>query len=117
MLICPEGDSRRRRHAHTACVLAARSRGELLLREEWQRTQPKGPSLWRRLLGRSDGPAAQPPWTFTRSGSTRMISRSSPGWRSGYSSTPMYFFASASMLASAPSLDGAVARPRTSTYS
>ena len=33
MLIAPEGDSRRRRHAHTACVLAARSRGQLVLRE------------------------------------------------------------------------------------
>jgi hypothetical protein len=49
MLIAPEGDARRRRHAHTECVLAARSRGRLVLREEWQRTQPRAPSLWRRL--------------------------------------------------------------------
>jgi hypothetical protein len=49
MLIAPEGDARRRRHAHTECVLAARSRGGLVLREEWQRTQPRAPSLWRRL--------------------------------------------------------------------
>jgi hypothetical protein len=49
MLIAPEGDTRRRRHAHTECVLAARSRGQLVLRDEWLRTQPRGPSLWRRL--------------------------------------------------------------------
>ncbi len=52
MLIAPEGDSRRRRHAHTECVMRARERGELLLREEWQRSQPSEPSRWRRLLGR-----------------------------------------------------------------
>jgi hypothetical protein len=52
MLIAPEGDTRRRRHAHTACVLAARRRGQLLLREDWLRTQPRRPSLWRRLLRR-----------------------------------------------------------------
>jgi len=50
MLIAPEGDTRRRRHAHTRCVLMARSRGELVLRDEWLRTQPRGPSLWRALL-------------------------------------------------------------------
>ena len=41
MLIAPEGDTRRRRHAHTECVLAARARGELVLRDEWLRTQPR----------------------------------------------------------------------------
>jgi hypothetical protein len=55
MLIAPEGETRRRRHAHTQCVVAARKRGELVLREEWLRTQPRGPSLWRRLLRRQDG--------------------------------------------------------------
>ena len=34
MLICPEGDSARRRHAHTECVLRARREGRLPLREE-----------------------------------------------------------------------------------
>jgi hypothetical protein len=53
MLIAPEGDTRRRRHAHTECVLAARAGGELALRDEWQRTQPHGPSLWRRLTRRA----------------------------------------------------------------
>jgi len=52
MLITPEGDTRRRRHAHSECVLAARARGELLLREDWQRSQPRPPSALRRLLGR-----------------------------------------------------------------
>jgi hypothetical protein len=52
MLIAPEGDTRRRRHAHTECVLAARSRGRLMLHDEWLRTQPRPPSLWRRLLRR-----------------------------------------------------------------
>jgi len=53
MLIAPEGDTRRRRHAHTECVLAARARGQLVLRDEWLRTQPHAPSLWKRLLRRS----------------------------------------------------------------
>jgi hypothetical protein len=52
MLIAPEGDTRRRRHAHTECVLAARKRGQLMLRDEWLRTQPRSRSLWSRLLGR-----------------------------------------------------------------
>jgi len=53
MLIAPEGDTRRRRHAHTECVLKARSRGQIVLRDEWLRTQPRAPSLWRRLLRRA----------------------------------------------------------------
>jgi hypothetical protein len=52
MLIAPEGDARRRRHAHTDCVLRARAAGQLALRDEWLRTQPRPESLWRRLLGR-----------------------------------------------------------------
>jgi hypothetical protein len=52
MLIAPEGDTRRRRHAHTECVLAARERGQLPLKDEWQSTQPRRPSLWSRLLRR-----------------------------------------------------------------
>jgi hypothetical protein len=52
MLIAPEGDTRRRRHAHTQCVLNARSCGQIVLRDEWQRTQPRSPSIWRRLLRR-----------------------------------------------------------------
>jgi hypothetical protein len=50
MLIAPEGDARRRRHAHTQCVLRARASGQLVLKDEWLRTQPRRPSWWRRLL-------------------------------------------------------------------
>jgi len=53
MLIAPEGDTRRRRHAHSECVLRARSRGELVLHDEWLRAQPRAPSLWRRLTRRA----------------------------------------------------------------
>jgi hypothetical protein len=52
MLIFPEGDKSRRRHAHTKCVLAARQRGQLTMHDEWLRAQPRAPSLWRELLGR-----------------------------------------------------------------
>jgi hypothetical protein len=44
MLIAPENDAARRRHAHTACVLTARRDGRLPTREEWQRTQPQPPA-------------------------------------------------------------------------
>jgi hypothetical protein len=53
MLIAPEGDTRRRRHAHTECVLAARARGQIVLRDEWLSAQPRRPSLWRRMLRRA----------------------------------------------------------------
>jgi hypothetical protein len=49
MLIAPEDDRTRRRHAHTECVLAARKAGKLPTRDEWLKTQPRGPSLWARL--------------------------------------------------------------------
>jgi hypothetical protein len=44
MLIVPEGDSARRRHAHAECVLAARRAGRLPTREEWERQQPRAPA-------------------------------------------------------------------------
>jgi hypothetical protein len=50
MLITPEGDPSRRRHAHSACVLSARRAGRLPTREEWQRTQPRPPRRWPGLL-------------------------------------------------------------------
>lgn len=40
MLIVPEGDPSRRRHAHTECVMRARRAGGLPTREEWARSQP-----------------------------------------------------------------------------
>jgi hypothetical protein len=52
VLIAPEGDTARRRHAHTGCVLAERKAGRLPSEEEWRRTQPQPPSLWRRLRSR-----------------------------------------------------------------
>ncbi|MBV9195466.1 MAG: hypothetical protein JO168_15075 [Solirubrobacterales bacterium] len=53
MLLLPEGDASRRRHAHTDCVLAARRAGRLPTRDEWLATQPRPPSVWRRLLRRA----------------------------------------------------------------
>jgi len=52
LLMYPEGDSSRRRHAHTECVLTARKAGKLPTREEWLKTQRRGPSAWERLVAR-----------------------------------------------------------------
>jgi hypothetical protein len=52
VLLMPEGDSSRRRHAHTECALRARKAGRLPFRDEFEATQPRRPSVWRRLLGR-----------------------------------------------------------------
>src|ERR1035437_3093776 len=52
VLIAPEGDTTRRRHAHTTCVAAARSAGRMLTRDEWRRTQPRPPSRWGGLMAR-----------------------------------------------------------------
>lgn len=49
LLIWPEGDKSRRRHAHTECVRRARREGRLPSEEEWRGTQPPAPALWRRL--------------------------------------------------------------------
>jgi hypothetical protein len=38
VLLLPEGDPAGRRHAHTACVMAARRAGRLPTKEEWQRS-------------------------------------------------------------------------------
>lgn len=57
MLIVPDGDASRRRHAHAECVLAARRAGRLPTREEWLRTQPQPPSRWRRAVGKLTGRA------------------------------------------------------------
>lgn len=53
VLITPEGDASKRRHAHAECVRAARRQGRLPLREDWQRAQGREPrGLLARLLGR-----------------------------------------------------------------
>ncbi len=49
MLIAPEGDSSRRRHAHSACVIAARKQGRLPLREE---VEPRPRGIVAKLLHR-----------------------------------------------------------------
>ena len=41
VLVAPEGDTSRRRHAHTKCMLAERKAGRLPTRDEWQATQPR----------------------------------------------------------------------------
>jgi len=55
VLVTPEGDSRRRRHAHTACALSERKAGRLPSRDDWLKTQPSQPGLARRLLARLRG--------------------------------------------------------------
>jgi hypothetical protein len=54
MLIAPEGDVDRRRHAHTACVAAARRAGRLPTQDEWLAATgaPRPPGLLARLLRR-----------------------------------------------------------------
>jgi hypothetical protein len=49
MLVAPEGDSSRRRHAHSACVMTARKQGRLPLRED---VMPRRPTLLAKLLHR-----------------------------------------------------------------
>jgi len=57
MLLVPEGDSTRRRHAHTQCVMSARRAGRLPTRDEWLKAQrpaagEAGGGSVRRLLRR-----------------------------------------------------------------
>lgn len=52
VLVMPEGDARRRRHAHTACVLAERKAGRMPMRDEWVARQPARRGPLRRLFGR-----------------------------------------------------------------
>jgi hypothetical protein len=55
LIVLPEDDGGRRRHAHTACVEKERRAGRLPSRAEWKRTQPKTPGAWRRLVDRVTG--------------------------------------------------------------
>jgi hypothetical protein len=55
VLIWPEGDKSRRRHAHAECVLRARKAGRLPTEDEWRATQPRPPSLASRLRARLFG--------------------------------------------------------------
>jgi len=47
LLVKPEGDDRRRRHAHTACVMAERKAGRLPLRDEVEPPRPGPIARWR----------------------------------------------------------------------
>lgn len=49
LLVYPEGDHARRRHAHSDCVMRARRAGRLPLREE---VEPPPPGLLARLRAR-----------------------------------------------------------------
>ena len=53
MLLFPEGDHGRRRHAHTGCVMRAHAAGRLPLREDWRAAAGPSAPLWRRLLRRA----------------------------------------------------------------
>jgi hypothetical protein len=53
MLVVPEGDPSRRRHAHTECVAQARSAGGLPTYDEWRKTKPFPPGLRGRPRRRS----------------------------------------------------------------
>ena len=54
MLVVPEGDASRRRHAHSECVMQARRAGRLPFRED---VDPRRPGPIARLLGRLRGRA------------------------------------------------------------
>jgi len=41
MVIAPEGDVERRRHAHTHCVAAEHHAGRLPTYDDWRKTQPR----------------------------------------------------------------------------
>jgi len=49
VLIAPEGDMERRRHAHLECV----GRAQLPSYDDWRRTQPRSPGFFARLLRRA----------------------------------------------------------------
>jgi hypothetical protein len=52
VVIAPEGDVDRRRHAHTGCVAAAREAGTFHTYDDWRGTQPRS-GLVKRLFGRN----------------------------------------------------------------
>jgi hypothetical protein len=52
LLIAPQGDTNRRRHAHTECVVKAREEGRLRTYEDWREEQPHRGGFLARLLGR-----------------------------------------------------------------
>ncbi len=55
MLLFPEGDHARRRHAHTGCVMRARAAGTLPTRSEWEGARGGGADPGRASAGASPG--------------------------------------------------------------
>ncbi len=53
LLIAPEDDASRRRHAHTSCVERARAEGRLRSRDEWRCSLGAERGLLARLRGRA----------------------------------------------------------------
>ena len=53
VLIAPEADGNRRRHAHTACALAAREAGRLPTRDEWRAGRASSAGLFARFRRRA----------------------------------------------------------------
>jgi hypothetical protein len=51
VVIAPEGDVERRRHAHIECVAAARKAGTFKTYDDWRKTQPRR-SFFARYLRR-----------------------------------------------------------------
>jgi hypothetical protein len=51
MLIAPENDAERRRHAHSECVQTALRDGRIRSYEQWRKEQPRGPGLLERMRG------------------------------------------------------------------
>jgi hypothetical protein len=52
VVLAPEGDVSKRRHAHADCVRVQRAGGNLPTRDEWRAAQPPRAGLLRRLLRR-----------------------------------------------------------------
>jgi hypothetical protein len=46
LLIAPEGDTSRRRHAHAECVAEARRAGRFRTRDEWRSLEPSRPGFF-----------------------------------------------------------------------
>jgi hypothetical protein len=67
MLLFPEGDHSRRRHAHTSCVMKARQAGKLPTRDEWLKRQ--------RDAGRAAGSNSADSLTPSRSWLDRLLRR------------------------------------------
>jgi len=53
VLVLPEGDTSRRRHAHTECALAEKRAGRLPSRDQWLATQPQRTGRFTRLFAKT----------------------------------------------------------------